>query len=228
MNLKLLAPAALLVLVACSGGSSGSNGAASPSPAPSNPVAFPLFEGSSVLAAHSFRQTVSAQGKGGVNDLLGQSSGTYDGHEVVAGTLAVMPALETWLHDITAHPPEGWTVAASGDSVEAVRTRTRSMGLDFAVFQRTENGKQHGVVVLAVDPKLLDEKAGPVLGMVGKFKLLPPSLRDPIDAQAKQQIGFTLTELTQPNSPIGAAFDSLDDLRAYGGRGVVLVDAVKQ
>jgi hypothetical protein len=146
----------------------------------------------------------------------------------VAGTLAVMPALEGWLHDLSVHPPAGYSVAASGDGVEAVRTRTRDMGLDFGVFQRTENGKLHGVVVLAIDPKTLDQKAGPVLGMVGRFKLLPQSLRDPIDAQAKKQTGFTVTELTQPDTPLGAAVNSLDELRSFGGRGIILIDAVKQ
>ena len=160
--------------------------------------------------------------------MLGQGAGTYNGHEVVAGTLAVMPALETWLHDLTDHPPAGYTVAASGNGVDAIRARTRDMGLDFAVFQNTVDGKTHGVIVLAVDPKLLDQKAGPVLGMIGKFKLLPQSLRDPIDAQAKKQTGFTVTELTQPNTPLGAAVDSLDELRTFGGNGIVLIDATKQ
>jgi hypothetical protein len=227
MKFKMLVLAALLAAAACSGGS-GSGGAASPSPQASNLIAFPLFDSSSVLAAHSFSQTVSAQGKGGLNDMLGQGAGTYNGHEVVAGTLAVMPALETWLHDLTDHPPAGYTVAASGNGVDAIRARTRDMGLDFAVFQNTVDGKTHGVIVLAVDPKLLDQKAGPVLGMIGKFKLLPQSLRDPIDAQAKKQTGFTVTELTQPNTPLGAAVDSLDELRTFGGNGIVLIDATKQ
>jgi hypothetical protein len=227
MKFNTLVLAVLLVPVACSGGS-GSGGAASPSPQASNTIAFPLFDSSSVLASHSFSQTVSANGKGGLNDMLGQGAGKYDGHEVVAGTLAVMPALEAWLHDLQEHPPAGYTVAASGNGVEAVRERTRDMGLDFAVFQNTVGGKTHGVIVLAVDPKTLDQKAGPVLGMIGKFKLLPQSLRDPIDAQAKKQTGFTVTELTQPNTPLGAAVDSLDELRTFGGNGIVLIDATKQ
>lgn len=224
MKLKILVLAALLAPVACSGGS-GSSGA---SPAPSNPIAFPLFDASSVLSAHAFSQNVSANGKGGLNDMLGQGAGTYNGHEVVAGTLAVMPALEAWLHDLNDHPPAGYSVAASGNGVDAIRARTREMGLDFAVFQNTVDGKTHGVIVLAVDPKTLDQKAGPVISMIGKFKLLPQALRDPIDAQAKKETGFTVTELTQPNTPLGAAVDSLDALRTFGGNGIVLIDATKQ
>jgi len=227
MKLKLLILAALALPAACSGGS-GSSSSATPTPQPSSAIAFPLFAGSSVLASHAYTQKISAQSNGELNDVLTRSSGTYTGHEVTAGTLAVMPALEAWLHDLSVHPPAGYSVAASGSSVEAVRTRMRQMGVDFGVFQNTVDGKQHGVVVLAVDPSLLDQKAGPVLGMIGKFKLLPQSLRDPIDAQTKKQTGFTVTELTQPDTPIGAAIDSIDLLRSYGGRGLILIDATKQ
>ncbi|MBV8583930.1 MAG: hypothetical protein JO241_08025, partial [Candidatus Eremiobacteraeota bacterium] len=160
--------------------------------------------------------------------LLSQGAGTYDGHDVVAGTQALFPSLETWLRDLDAHPPDGYTSALEGSGVEAVRDHTRDLGIDFAVFQRTENGKQHGVVVLAVDPQTLDAKAGPMLGAIGKFKMMPQMFRDSIDSQAKKQTGFSVTELTNPNSPIGAAIAALDQLRDYGGRGVVLIDATKQ
>jgi hypothetical protein len=67
-----------------------------------------------------------------------------------------------------------------------------------------------------------------MLGVVGKFKLLPQSLRDSIDAQAKKQTGISVTEATNPDTPVGAAIGALAQLRDFGGRGVVLIDAVKQ
>ena len=67
-----------------------------------------------------------------------------------------------------------------------------------------------------------------MIGVVGKFRLLPQSLRDSIDAQAKKQTGFTISEATNPDTPIGAAVGALAQLRDFGGRGVVLIDAVKR
>jgi hypothetical protein len=64
--------------------------------------------------------------------------------------------------------------------------------------------------------------------MIEKFKLLPQSLRDPIDAQTKRQTGFTLTEALAPDTPLGAALGALDALRDSDERGIVLLDAVKQ
>lgn len=140
----------------------------------------------------------------------------------------MMPALEAWLGDMTAHPPAGYSVAIRGNGVDAVRAHTRDLGVDFVAFEGTENGKRHGVVVMAVDPQILDEKAGPMLGVIGKFKYMPRTLRDPLDAQARKQIGFSLSDAANPDTPIGAAVAALDRLRDFGGRGIVLIDAVKQ
>ena len=194
---------------------------------PSNPIAFPLFSGASVLSERAWHTRVTARPGLADSAVFAQGAGTYDGHDVVAGTQAMMPALEAWLADLLAHPPAGYTVAIRGNGVDAVRAHTRDLGVDFVAFEGTDEGRRHGVVVMAVDPQTLDEKAGPMLGLIGKFKLMPRTLRDPIDAQAKRQTGFSITEATNPDTPLGAAVAALDQLRDFGGRGIVLIDAVK-
>jgi hypothetical protein len=218
---------ALAFVAGCSGGGGGSS-SGTPSPAPTNPVAFPLFDGATVLSAHAWTERVGSHPGVGDNAVLRQGAGTYQGHDVVAGTQAMMPSLEGWLAELTQHPPAGYVAVPGNGTIDAVRAHTRDLGVDFAVFQGMQNGKRHGIAVLAVDPELLDAKAGPMLGLIGKFRLMPRSLRDSIDAQAKRQTGFTLSEATDPNTPIGAAVGSLAQLRDFGGRGVVLIDAVKQ
>lgn len=221
----LLAAAVLAATPACSGGGNGSS--SSPSPKATNTIGFPIFDGAEVLANHAWRQTITPNSNAGDSALLRQGAGTYQGHDVVAGTQAMMPALEGWLGDLAAHPPAGYSVlTASG--VDDVRAHTRDLGIDFVVFEGMENGKHRAVAVLAVDPQTLDQKAGPMLRMIGKFRLLPTTLREGIDAQAKKETGFTATEITDPGTPIGAAVASLDELRDFGGRGVVLIDATKQ
>lgn len=181
-----------------------------------------------MLSTHGWRTTISK--KPGLADsaVLSQGAGTYDGHDVVAGTQAMMPALESWLGNLSANPPAGYRLAVTGNGVDAVRTHTRVLGVDFVAFEGTDPGKRQGVVVMVVDPQTLDEKAGPMLGLIGRFKHVPSMLRDPIDAQAKKQTGFSITEATNPDTPIGAAVAALDQLRDFGGRGIVLIDAVKQ
>jgi hypothetical protein len=227
MKFSALLSIVLAAALAACAGNGGSGSSAGASPRPTNPVDFPLFDGAEVLSAREFHETVQGEATG-ANGFLPGGAGTYDGHETVAGTQALMPVLEGWLHDLSDHPPAGYSLAVTGNGLDAVRDHTRAAGIDFAAFERTENGKQRGVVVLIVDPQLLDQKAGPMLGMISKFKLLPQSLRDPIDVQTKKETGFTVTEATNPDNPLGAAVLALDQLRSFGGQGVVLIDAVKQ
>jgi hypothetical protein len=225
MRSRLAALAAVVLLTACSGANHGSGG---PSPAATNPVDFPIFDGAEVLSSHGWRTTISKRPGVADSAVLAQGAGTYDGHDVVAGTQAFMPTLEQWLQEISVNPPAGYRLAITGNGVDAVRTHTRELGIDFVAFEGTQPGKRHGVVVMVVDPQTLDEKAGPMLGLIGRFKNVPRMLRDPIDAQAKKQTGFTISEATNPDTPVGAAVAALDELRDFGGRGIVLIDAVKE
>lgn len=214
-------------LAACTNGGHGGS-SSGPSPAATNLIAFPLFEGSAVLSSRQWRQTVPARTSGTDKTVFAQGAGTYVGHDVVAGTQALLPSLETWLGDLTATPPAGYSVALTGNGIDTVRTHTRDLGFDFEAFSNVENGKRHGVVVIVVDPQTLDEKAGPMLGLIGRVRNMPPMLRDPLDAQVRRQTGFSLTEAANPDTPVGAAIGALGTLRDFGGRGIVLVDAVKQ
>ena len=138
-----------------------------------------------------------------------------------------MPALETWLGDLTASPP---TVIPWRCAVIPSRTCARTRAISASIFRRSimSRTKKHGVVAIIVDPQMLDEKAGPMLGLIGRIKNMPPMLRDPLDAQVRSQTGFSLTEAANPDTPIGAVIGSVAQLRDFGGRGIVLVDAVKQ
>lgn len=226
-----LAIVAAVLLAACSHGGSSSTGSSeanSPAPAATNSTDFPLYTGSTVLASKEWTQSVTSTGASMDKNVFGQGAGTYHGHEVIAHTAASMPELRQWLDGIVKTPPSGYEVAVTGSGVEEARNRAQAAGLDFDAFEKTVDGKKHGIVVVAVDPQLLQSKAGPMLGFISKYKMLPQSLRDPIDAQAKERTGFSISEALSPDTPLGAALGALDQLRASGDRGVVLIDAAKQ
>lgn len=155
------------------------------------------------------------------------SGAAVSGHEVVAESSASLGTLEGWLHDVSANPPAGYTVAASGSGPDAAHRRAQAMGLQFQVFSHQAGGKTRALVVVVLDPATFETKAGPVLGLIDKYSLLPQSLRDPIDAQAKARTGFTISQALDPSQPIGAALAAARTLRDSGQRGVVLVDAAK-
>jgi hypothetical protein len=181
-----------------------------------------------VLSARDWHETVTQSVAQSTQGVFRQGAGKYVGHETIAQSPASMQQLQGWIRDVQHNPPAGYAVAVSGSSVDEARVRAQNMGIDFAAFTRESGGKKQGVVIVALDPQTIDAKAGPMLGLIGKYKMLPQGLRDPIDAQAKRQTGFTISEALSSNTPIGAALDAYDQLRSSGQRGIVVIDAAKQ
>ena len=208
--------APLAAVTACSQSTpsqSQNSTAESPSPAATNPTGFPLYAESTVLASKAWSQNAGSQ--------------RYSGLEVVAQTPATMNQLNTWLKSVSDNPPAGYSIAASGSGLNEAHSRARAMGVDFQVFEHSVDGKRHGLIVLAIDPSVFDQKAGPYLSALNQYKRLPQAFRDPIDAQAKARTGFTISDALAPNTPIGAAVAAIDELRSSGQRGVVLVDGAR-
>ncbi len=194
-----------------------------PRPAPTNPAGFPLYPQSNVLAVRDWHGSLSSSERNALG--IANGGGTYVGHEVVTATQASFDDLLVWLHQIDAHPPDGYRVGLWGSGVDVAREQARSAGIDFSVFERAERSGTHDVVVVTVDPLLLQRKAGFMLSALTRFRYLPAFLRAPIDAQARAQTGFTVSEALDPNTPIGAAVDALGRLNDAHGRGVIFIDA---
>lgn len=208
------AAAAAACLAACSQtGSSGSSSAASPSAQPSDPIGFPLYARSTLLVAKPWHQSVGSHAAGG--------------EEVIAESAATFGDLQTWLHQQSVVPPPGYSVSASGSGVESARARALRLGMDFQIFSHQVDGKPHELVVVAMDPAVFEAKAGPILDLADKYKMLPQAFRDPIDARAKESTGFTVSEALDASTPIGAALAAAKQLKDSGQRGLVLIDGAK-
>jgi len=224
-----------VVMAACShsSGSSGTSGSASnaqgtPGAVATNSTDFPLYNGSVIVSSHDWTQAITPAAASADKGVFAQGAGTYSGHEVIAHTPATIQQLRQWLDAMEKNPPAGYQTAVTGSGVNEARNRAQAAGIDFDAFEKEISGKKHGIVVLAIDPSLLQSKAGPMLGFISKYKMLPQGLRDPIDAQAKARTGFSITEALSPDTPLGAALGALDEIRSSGDRGVVLIDATKQ
>jgi hypothetical protein len=64
--------------------------------------------------------------------------------------------------------------------------------------------------------------------MIAKYRALPAIMRAPIDNEARARFGMSITDATQPDSPIGAALAALDQFQHRSSRGIVVIDAVKR
>jgi hypothetical protein len=147
---------------------------------------------------------------------------------VIAKTPASLQQLGDWIKGLSQTPPAGYSVTSSGSSVDAARRRAAEYGVDFQTFTHEQDGKTHGTLVLAIDPQTFDTHAGSALSMLDRYSLLPQSMRDAIDAQVRSRTGYSVSDMLNPETPIGAAVSAVKQLRDSGERGVVVVDAQRQ
>jgi hypothetical protein len=211
-------------LAGCSGG-----GPAQHETAPGalrNPLDFPLYPGASLISTKSFTQVVHADTTNGAS-AFSQGNGTYTGHEVIASSAASFTALSAWLDRLNGAPPPGY-VAEEAQSNPYEQDQAQRYGLSYAAFKRKTGAHTHGVLVIVMDPRRVNQRFGAILGMIDKYKALPAMLRSPLDNAAKQRFGMTVTQATQPDSPIGAALAALGELEHKNARGIVVLDAQKQ
>lgn len=218
--IALLAAAA----VAGCGGGAGSQ-QASPAPALRNPLDFPLYPHAALISTKSFTQVVRAEGSSGTS-VFAQGNGKYTGHEVIASSGASFDALSTWVEQLNTTPPAGYT-AVENQSNPDQQAQAQRYGLDYAIFKRKAGQSTRGVLVIVMDPQRVNARLGTILGMIDKYRALPAILRTPIDNEAKARYGMTITEATQPDSPIGAALSALGELEHKNTRGIVVLDAQK-
>lgn len=213
------------VLAGCSGGG-GSGASSTPAPSLHNPLDFPLYSGATLISAKSFTQVVHAD-TSSPNSVFAQGNGTYAGHEVIASTPASFSDLSAWVDQLNTSPPPGYAAVEPYTNPDQ-QTQSQRYGLDYAVFKKKVGDSTRGMLVIVMDPQRVNARFGVILSMIGKYKALPAVLRSPIDDEMKSRFGMTATQAMEPDSPIGAALDALDQLEHKNSRGIVVVDAQKQ
>ncbi|HET7815249.1 MAG TPA: hypothetical protein VFL13_12865 [Candidatus Baltobacteraceae bacterium] len=230
MKRTLATIAAVIALAGCSGSGQGQGGnagaSAPPAPPLKNTLDFPLYQGASVVSSHDFTQNVQVSNPTN-GSVFAAGSGTYTGREVIASSSASFSDLSKWVGTLASTPPSGYTSLETGANPNE-RAQAQKYGLDYATFTKPENGKTHGVLVIVMDPQRVNTRFGTILSMVAKYRALPEMMRAPIDNEAKTRFGMSLTEATQPESPIGAALAALDQFQHKSARGIVMIDALKR
>jgi hypothetical protein len=227
MRSSLLSFVAVFVLVAgCSGGNRAAQTAPSAPVNLSNPTGFPLYAGSHILVAKAYKQVVNANNTSG-NGVLAQGNGTYSGHEVIASAPAAFSALQTWLHDSYAKPPAGYQKSTEADLNSSSET-ARTLGLDGRGFQTAQNGQKSTLLVVVMDPSKVTGRLGPALALIRRYRDMPQFMRGPIDQKVKEQTGFSVSEMLQPDSPMGLALDALNEFSHNNQRAILMIDAHKE
>ena len=201
---------------------------APPSAALKNPTDFPLAPQSKILDVQPFTQTVTVA-QGNESTLTSQGAGTYAGTELIAATAESPNALRAWLAHLGEHPPTGYAYVTGSSTVSSRMAQELDLyGVSYAVFRADSAAANRRIVIVAMDPKLVKAKLGLALDLVDRYRSLPQALRDPIDQQFKAKTGFTITQATDPSSPLGMTLGALHQLNDNDQRAVVMIDGSKK
>jgi hypothetical protein len=224
-GMRVVLSVVLLVgaLSACSAHSTTSS--ASPGPATS---AFPLYDGSSVVATREFPVTVDGTYAATYPAVFPAGAGAYTDREVIAQSNAGFDDLSRWIDQLSANPPAGYVVAPNVDAVKSARAQIVADGIAFAVFEPTDRSKDGDVVVTVIDPAVIRAQFGMAMGLIANYKALPAMFRDAADVRIKKAIGMTGSELIDPSMPVGQALAAYDAVKDSGQRAIVVVDARKR
>jgi hypothetical protein len=214
---------AVALLCAC-GGRGGRQQSTAPGPHGSleNPSSFPLYPRSrvTVVVPVDTKQIVAAMR---ASDPRASLPPNFRGHEVIAETPGTLRQLETWVIGLERTPPRGMVHEATAlDTPDPSLSGRNSSGGMSAAFDSTDGTRR--VYVLAADPKRLREQLGPAFTLIQSYSAVPGALRGRIDEQAKQQFGYSVSEMLDEKSPVGAAVAELKRLSETDRRAILVLD----
>ena len=213
------------VALLCACGGRGGQQAATPAPHArnlENPSTFPLYPRSRVTSVVPVdSKQIFAAIK--ASDPKASLPPNFRGHEVIAETNASLRQLERWVIGLERAPPRGLVQEpAAVDTPDPALTGRNSSGGVSTTFDSTDGARR--VFLVAVDPKRVREQLGPVFTLIENYSAVPGALRGPIDQQAKQQVGYSVSEMLDEKSPVGAAVAELKRLSATDRRAIVVLD----
>ena len=223
-SVVLVAAVGALVIAGCNSQQSStsgptSGGSAASTSAITNPTDFPLAPDAKILAAKPFNQTVSSGGA----TVMSQGAGTYSGHSVIAQSSGSIADARAWLAKTESSPPAGYTHVAAAQNANATQIAAK-YGVTYGVFK---NGSK-GAVIAVIDTKVAHDKLGFLIGLADKYKMLPGSMRGPIDDQVKQRMGMSISDALDPSAPVGMTLEALRTVNTSGEPAIVEIDATKQ
>jgi hypothetical protein len=222
----LAAVVAGALLCACAKHDAGSDQPARQQrPALRNPSAFPLYSGSTVVTVVPVD---SAQIFAAIraSDPHASLPPNYHGHEVIAETSASMAQLRTWLRGLKSSPPAGLRDTSQTKNGRSSGDGNAYVDSDAGATFDSASGDR-SVFVFTADPRQIRERMGPAFALFDSYSAVPGVLRAPIDEQSKKQFGYSVTEMLDEKSPIGAAIGTLKRLQDKDRRAILLIDESK-
>jgi hypothetical protein len=187
-----------------------------------NPSDFPLYPGSvvvTVVPVESAQMFAAIR----MSDPHANVPRNFRGHEVIAQTSVSMKTLTAWVAALKAAPPHGFHVSSTHlEMTPDTASGTRVDSLVGGQFDGP-NGTR-SVYVVAADPRRIRQQIGTALDLIDNYANVPLVVRAPIDDQSKKQLGYSVSEMLDGKSPVGAALAALKTLGDKDRRAILVID----
>jgi hypothetical protein len=188
-----------------------------------NPSTFPLYPRSQVVtvvpvdSAQMFAAMKASDPKASLPR-------NFRGHEVIAETGASMDQLRAWVLGLKNSPPSGFhkVVNRDGSSSGTSFGSTQDKDAVGAQFETADGGRS--VYVIAADPRKVHQALGPAFTLIDSYSAVPGVMRGAIDDQSKKQLGYSVTEMLDAKSPIGAVVATVKRMQSVDRRAILIID----
>jgi hypothetical protein len=131
---------------------------------------------------------------------------------------------------VAASPGESASPSASASSATDIADpfadSFKTFGLLPAAFWTKDRGRV--VMIIVLDLKQVADHMGPTLDLMDQYEKLPALVRGGIDQTVKQKSGFSISDLTNTNTPTGMIVYAARNYRNEDARVIILVDALRQ
>jgi hypothetical protein len=145
----------------------------------------------------------------------------FRGHEIIAETDASMAQLDVWISKLNTAPPHGFHNASDRHGTATFSTKER----DVVVGANLENASgDRSVFIIAADPRKLRDALGPAFALIDNYQAVPGMVRGPLDESAKKELGYSVSEMLDAKSPVGAAIATLKRMQSGNRRAILLID----
>ena len=141
----------------------------------------------------------------------------------IAETGASMDQLRAWVRGLKSSPPSGFHQVAKRDGSSGTTFgSTQDKNAIGAQFETADGGRS--VYVIAADPRKVHEALGPAFTLIDSYSAVPGVMRGTIDDQAKKQLGYSVTEMLDAKSPIGAVVATVKRMQSVDRRAILIID----
>jgi hypothetical protein len=221
--------AALTLLI--SGCSKSSPFGAVPAAQPTS--SFPVYSPSTVDTVGKYDDSSDVTQLG--SSFFGQGSDAaypYIGTQELLKTSASMVTLQGWITHLVQSPPSDLfpgTAKPTQDDAKADKPFVDALTtFGLVPVELSTKDRSRVVMLIVLDPKLVASRASAVLDLIDMYEKLPAPLRGSVEQSTKKLVGFSASDLTNTNTPMGMIIYAAKNWKGEDTRAIILVDATRQ